>query len=256
MTSTADAFLQDLGELRTAHESAAVPMGRIFALAREHQEMAPSEIERLLEHPDHDVRVGAVSIMDWQARNRRTTEVRRRELFELYLGRHDRIDTWDLVDRAAIWVVGEHLRDKPRDDLDRLARSGGPMERRTAILSTYAFIRRGQLDDTFRIAERLAQDRDELVQKAVGWMLRESGKRDGDRLAGFLEAHAATMPRVMLQYALEKLDADRRRHYLGMRERSGAYGDDAAAGTDLAGHPREPKAAPRRPGRTSPPRSG
>ena len=163
MTSTADAFLQDLGELRTAHESAAVPMGRILALAREHREMAPSDIERLLDHPCHDVRVGAVSIMDWKARNRRTTEARRRDLFELYLRRHDRIDRWDLVDRSAIWVVGEHLRDKPRDDLDRLAGSDLPMERRTAIVSTYAFIRRGELDDTFRIAERLADDTDELV---------------------------------------------------------------------------------------------
>ena len=99
-TSTAGDFLRDLDALRTAEASGRVPMGRLFALAREHQDMAPSEIERLLESPDHDVRVGAVSIMDWQARNRRTTEDRRRELFDLYIRRHDRIDTWDLVDRS------------------------------------------------------------------------------------------------------------------------------------------------------------
>ena len=218
-TSTAGDFLRDLDALRTAEASGRVPMGRLFALAREHQDMAPSEIERLLESPDHDVRVGAVSIMDWQARNRRTTEDRRRELFELYIRRHDRIDTWDLVDRAAIWVVGEYLRDKPRDVLDRLAGSERPMERRTAILSTYAFIRRGELDDAYRIAERLADDDDPLVQKAVGWMLREAGKRDAARQAAFLEAHAATMPRVMLRYAIEKLEPDRRRYYLDLRER-------------------------------------
>jgi 3-methyladenine DNA glycosylase AlkD len=193
-------------------------MGRIFALAKEHQAMTPPEIERLLDRDEHDARVGAVAIMDWQARNRRTSAERRRELFELYLRRHDRIDTWDLVDRAAIWVVGESLVDRPRDTLDRLAASARPMERRTAIVSTYAFIRRGELDDTYRIAERLADDPEDLVQKAVGWMLREAGKRDAARQRAFLEAHAATMPRVMLRYAIEKLDPDQRRRYLAMRE--------------------------------------
>ena len=194
-------------------------MGRIFALAKAHQAMAPAEIERLLEQEPHDARVGAVAIMDWQARNRRTTDERRRELFELYLRRHDRIDTWDLVDRSAIWVVGEYLVDRPRGVLDELAGSERPMERRTAILSTAAFIRRGQLDDTYRIAERLVGDADDSVHKAVGWMLREAGKRNAARQAAFLEAHAATMPRVMLRYAIEKLDAERRRFYLDLRER-------------------------------------
>jgi hypothetical protein len=144
---------------------------------------------------------------------------RRRELFELYIRRHDRIDTWDLVDRSAIHVVGEYLVDKPRDILDELARSAKPMERRTAILSTYAFIRRNQLDDTYRIAETLANDADDLVDKAVGWMLREAGKRDQPRLALFLDAHAATMPRVMLRYSIEKLDKADRDRYLGMARR-------------------------------------
>ena len=97
--------------------------------------MAPAEIEHLLESPTHAVRVGAVSVMDFQARSRKTTPERRRELFELYLRRHDRIDTWDLVDRSAIWVVGEYLVDKPRDVLYELAASDRPMERRTAILA-------------------------------------------------------------------------------------------------------------------------
>ena len=153
-------------------------MGQIFKLAKEFQAMPPAEIEQLLESDDHPVRVGAVSIMDWQARDRKTPAERRRELFDLYIRRHDRIDTWDLVDRSAIHVVGEYLVDKPRDILDELARSAKPMERRTAILSTYAFIRRDQLDDTYRIAETLANDPDDLVDKAVGWMLREAGKRD------------------------------------------------------------------------------
>ena len=108
-----------------------------------------------------------MGIMDWQARSRKTPDERRRALFDLYIRRHDRINTWDLVDRSAIFVVGEHLWDKPRDILLTLAGSARPMERRTAILSTYAFIRRGDLDDTFRIAELLLGDEHDLVHKAV-----------------------------------------------------------------------------------------
>ena len=219
---TADTFINQLTALRPANAAGADPyagigMGQIFKLAKEFQELPPAEIERLIENDNHAVKVGAVSIMDWQARARKTTDERRRELFDLYIRRHDRIDTWDLVDRAAIHVVGEYLVDRPRDILDTLARSKRPMERRTAILSTYAFIRKGQLDDTYRIAETLLDDPDDLVHKAVGWMLREAGKRDAARQAAFLDAHAPTMPRVMLRYSIEKLDKATRDRYLAMK---------------------------------------
>ena len=189
-------------------------MGRIFALAKDCIDMEPAEIERVLENPVHAARVGAVSVMDWQARRRSTSEERRRELFELYIRRHDLIDTWDLVDRSAIWVVGEYLVDRPRDVLYELARSTEPMPRRTAILSTVAFIRRGDLDDTYRLAELLVDDEDELVQKASGWMLREAGKRDEARLLAYLDAHAEAMPRVAVRYAIEKLAPSIRARYL------------------------------------------
>jgi 3-methyladenine DNA glycosylase AlkD len=152
--------------------------------------------------------------MDWQARRRSTTDERRRELFELYVRRHDLIDTWDLVDRTAIWVVGEYLVERPRDVLNELARSPEPMRRRTAILSTVAFIRRGDLEDTYQITDILREDPDDLVNKAVGWMLREAGKRDEGRLLAYLDAHAASMPRVTVRYAIEKLDPAVRSRYL------------------------------------------
>ena len=223
-TPAAQGFVNELAALRPANAQgdepfAGIGMGQIFKLAKEFQAMPPAEIEQLLESDDHPVRVGAVSIMDWQARDRKTSVERRRELFDLYIRRHDRINTWDLVDRSAIHVVGEYLVDKPRDILDELARSARPMERRTAILSTYAFIRLNQLDDTYRIADTLANDPDDLVDKAVGWMLREAGKRDQPRLASFLDAHAATMPRVMLRYSIEKLDKVERDRYLAMKRR-------------------------------------
>jgi DNA alkylation repair enzyme len=229
---TADQFLERLYALRSpedrdrdykslkadeSDEFIGVRMGSIFALARECMNMSPSEIELLLASPIHEVRVGAVSIMDWQTRSRSTSDERRRALFDLYLRRHDRINTWDLVDRSAIYVVGEYLLDKPRGVLLDLARSRNPMERRSAILSTFAFIRRGDVDDAVRIAERLVDDDHDLVQKAVGWMLREIGKKDAARLTAFLDSHAATMPRVMLRYAIEKLPRGERDRYLAMK---------------------------------------
>jgi hypothetical protein len=209
MAVTADEFVRRLEELPQPP-----PMGRIFALAKACIDMEPDEIERLLERPDHASRVGAVSVMDWQARRRSTTDERRRELFELYVRRHDLIDTWDLVDRSAIWVVGEYLVERPRDVLNELARSPEPMRRRTAILSTVAFIRRGDLEDTYQITDILREDPDDLVNKAVGWMLREAGKRDEGRLLAYLDAHAASMPRVTVRYAIEKLDPAVRSRYL------------------------------------------
>jgi 3-methyladenine DNA glycosylase AlkD len=197
-------------------------MGQIFSLAKACMDMPLAEIETLLEDPLHNARVGAVSVMDFQARSRATTPERRKALFDLYIRRHDRIDTWDLVDRSAIWVVGDYLRDKPRDVLYDLARSNRPMERRTAILSTFAFIRHGDLDDAYRIAEILVADGEDLVHKAVGWMLREAGKRDEPRLMAFLDRHAAAMPRVMLRYSIEKLDPAVAARYRAMKARAPA----------------------------------
>src|SRR5688572_23345131 len=143
-----------------------VPMREIFALAKQSTEMPLEEIERLLENPGHEARVGAVSIMDFLARRKKTPEAVRRDLYELYLRRHDRIDSWDLVDRAAPHVVGGYLADKPRDPLYALARSPIVWERRTAIVATYFFIRRDEVDDTFAIAELLVDDEEHLIHTA------------------------------------------------------------------------------------------
>jgi 3-methyladenine DNA glycosylase AlkD len=194
-----------------------VRMGQVFALAKEFIDLPPDAIEALLESPVHEVRVGGVSVMDWQARAKKTTAQRRQELFELYLRRHDRINNWDLVDRAAPYVVGGYLFDKPRDILYELARSGNIWERRTSIVSTYYFIRQGDLDDTFAIAALLLDDDQDLIHKATGGWLREAGKKDQQRLLRFLDEHAPAMPRTALRYAIEHLPTDQREHYLGMK---------------------------------------
>ena len=182
-----------------------VSFGKIFAVAKECAEAPLREIEKLLESRFYEARMAAVSIMDFQARARSTTAAQRKALFDLYVRRHDRINNWDMVDRAAPHVVGRYLADRPRDVLDRLARSPNPWERRTAIVSTYYFLRAGDVGETFRIAEILAEDEHELVQKAVGSWLREAGKKDTPRLVAFLKKHAARMPPTTLRYASEKL---------------------------------------------------
>ena len=220
MTSadTAAEFTRRLNALRAGDRR--IPMREIFALAKEFIGMQPAEIEALLERPEHEARVGAVSIMDYQARSRSIPQTRRNELYDLYVRRHDLIDTWDLVDRAAPSVVGGYLADKPRDQLYVFARSENALERRTAIVATYAFIRRGDVEDTFDIAGILANDQDALVHKAVGGWVREAGKRDPEQLHRFLDRHAATMPRAALRYAVEHLDQGEREHYLQLRNRA------------------------------------
>jgi hypothetical protein len=197
-----------------------VPMGKVFALAKVHIDMPLAEIERLLESPIHEARAGAVAIMDFQARSKKTPPDRRKALFDLYIRRHDRINDWDLVDRSAPYVVGGYLNDKPRSVLYKLARSKSQWERRSAIVATYFFIRQDDLDDTFKIAEILVHDEADLVQKAVGGWVREAGKRDPRRLLAFLDKYAASMPRMMLRYAIEHLPDSKRKHYLGLKGKS------------------------------------
>jgi 3-methyladenine DNA glycosylase AlkD len=194
-----------------------VRMGEVFALAREFIAMPPAEIELLLDNEFHEARAGAMSIMDKQARNRKTTPEHRQALYDLYLRRHDRINSWDLVDLAAQYVIGQYLFDKPRDSLYGLARSESIWERRTAIVSTFYFIRNGQLADTFAIAGMLMNDDEDLVHKATGWALRAAGDADPPQLIAFLEAHASKMPRVALRGAIEHLDKRQRAYFLALR---------------------------------------
>ena len=195
-----------------------IRMGHIFALAKEFMDMPLDEVETMLESPFHEMRVGAVSIMDFQARSKKTTEPRRKELFDLYLRRHDRINTWDLVDRSAIHVVGGYLFEKPRKVLYKLAKSKKMPERRTAIVSTLYFIGKGDVEDAFKLAEIMLHDKEDLIHKANGWALRFAGDKDRKQLVKFLDKHAATMPRVTLRYALEHFDKKLREHYMSLKD--------------------------------------
>jgi len=184
-----------------------VRMKHTFDLAKKNIGMPVGEIVKLLDSPFYEARMGAVSIMDFKVRKKRVTEEQRRELFELYLNKHDRINNWDFMDRAAPRVIGSYLYDygKPRDILYELARSNNPWERRTAIVSTAWFIKKGELDDTFRLAELLLDDDHEYVQKAIGTWVRHAGKQDEERLLNFLEKHAPKMQRTTLTTMMQNL---------------------------------------------------
>lgn len=182
-----------------------VPMGMIFTLAKQSAGMPISEIKKLLKSPIYEVRMGAVSIMDFQARNKNTSDELKKQLYSLYMGQHDRINNWDLVDRAAPHVVGAYLFKKSRKPLYQLVKSKSPWERRTAIVSTYYFIKNGDIDETFLIAKKLVTDKDLYVQKALGGWIREAGKRDKQKLVLFLDENHSLMSAEAVRLATDKL---------------------------------------------------
>lgn len=207
------------GEYGEGDQFLGVRMGAVFTLARAHLGMPLADLETLLESELHEVRTGALTIMNEEAKKKGTSDDRRRDLYELYLRRHDRINNWDLVDVACRYVIGVYLFDKPRDILYQLARSDIMWERRTAIVSCWYFIRAGQTHDGIAISELLLGDREDLIHKATGWMLRYIGDMDRPRLIAFLDQYGATMPRTALRYAIEKLTPEERKHFLGMKDR-------------------------------------
>jgi 3-methyladenine DNA glycosylase AlkD len=144
----------------------------------------------------------------------RGNESERAAIFQLYLDNTACINNWDLVDGSAPGIVGRHLETRPRKILFELAGSSDLWKRRIAVLATLHFIRRNEFDEILRLAGSLLLDRHDLIHKAVGWMLREMGKRDVTELEKFLQQYAGRMPRTMLRYAIEKLPAPERRLYL------------------------------------------
>jgi len=195
-----------------------VKMGTLFAIAKEFGEMPIEEIEKLLESPIHEVRAGAVSIMDKASRNKKISKERLKDFFDLYMRRHDRINNWDLCDLGCLYMTGSYLYDKSHDILYKLARSKNIWERRTAILSTCYFIRQSDTTDTFKIAEVLVNDKEDLIHKATGWMLRFAGAKDQKKLISFLNKHAATMPRTLLRYSIEHFSKKEKDQYMKMKD--------------------------------------
>jgi 3-methyladenine DNA glycosylase AlkD len=173
------------------------------------------DVRKLLTSEWHEERVLALLILVRQYE--RGDQHVRDAIYDAYLRSTRHINNWDLVDCSAAQIVGAHLAARSRAPLRQLAKSSSLWERRIAIIATFHFIRHGEFDETLRIAEMLVADRHDLIHKAVGWMLREVGSRDRSAEERFLDAHAATMPRTMLRYALEKFPAGLRTRYMRMR---------------------------------------
>jgi len=171
-----------------------------------------SDIRGLLHSEWHEERLLGLLIL--VRRFERGSGAEQRSIFDLYLSETAWINNWDLVDVSAYKIVGAWLLGRLRARLHTLARSQSLWERRIAIVSTYAFIRTGDLDETFSLSRKLLNDREDLLHKACGWMLREAGKRDAGALRRFLDAHLPDMPRTMLRYAIEKFSPEERRRYL------------------------------------------
>ncbi|MCI1640263.1 MAG: DNA alkylation repair protein [Bacteroidales bacterium] len=227
-------FKTGKGEYGEGDKFLGITVPEIRKVSSRHKNASEADLSALLESPFHEIRMCALLIIVEQCKilrsrkwisahsvNENETELKKK--FDFYLGRTAFINNWDLVDLSCPAVIGEYLEDKPHDILYDMASSDYIWNRRIAIVSTLAFIRNGETDDTFSITELLLEkdtssgkSMHDLIQKASGWMLREAGKRDEKKLLAFLDSHAEKMPRTMLRYSLEKLGPDVRGYYMGM----------------------------------------
>jgi 3-methyladenine DNA glycosylase AlkD len=184
----------------------------IRAVARDFRGLPFSEAKKLLASRFHEDRMAALFILTLQFR--RGDDALRGRIFKLCLGGARWINNWDLVDSSAPYILGAYLEDRDRAPLYGLARSKDLWERRMAMIATQHFIRNGDFTDALRIAEMLLDAEEDLLHKAVGWMLREIGKRDRAAEEAFLKRRYRTMPRTMLRYAIEHFPEARRKAYL------------------------------------------
>jgi 3-methyladenine DNA glycosylase AlkD len=187
-----------------------VPMLR--KLERKYQALSLAQITRLLKSHFHEDRLLALMILARQFE--RADAKGKATIYDLYLGNTRYINNWDLVDCSAGKIVGAFLDEQSRAPIHHLAKSPNMWERRIAVIATSWFIRRGEFGETLKVAKTLLGDSEDLIHKAVGWMLREVGNRDRGELEEFLHANYPKMPRTMLRYAIEKFPENDRQRYL------------------------------------------
>ena len=191
-----------------------VPLTRSIAKANKNTPL--SEIELLIQSKYHEARLCALLILVEQFK--KATEPKRGVLYDFYLNHIDYINNWDLVDISCPYIVGNYLLDKDRSRLYELAESKHLWSQRIAVVSTIAFIRKGEFLDTFALAGKLLNHEHDLMHKAIGWMLREVGKKDRASLTDFLERNASLMPRTSLRYAIEHYPETDRKSFLSVKQ--------------------------------------
>ncbi|HSX28118.1 MAG TPA: DNA alkylation repair protein [Candidatus Saccharimonadales bacterium] len=188
------------------------------AVCKQFKELPLTEIQKLLDSNVHEYRLAALILLG--NKYAKADPATQKQIYTLYLQNvaAGRVNNWDLVDSSAELIVGPYLEDRPREPLARLAKSDNLWQKRVAMVSTFYYLKHGDPVTTIEIAEILLHDPNDLIQKAVGWMLREMGKKvDEEVLIDFLEKHAATMPRTMLRYAIERLSPTQKAHFMAVK---------------------------------------
>jgi 3-methyladenine DNA glycosylase AlkD len=189
-----------------------VPTPVLRRLAKDFCGMPLKEVRKLMQSGIHEERSLAAEILRLKFRG--GDDRQQKQIFDFYLRNKKLIREWDGVDGTAPYIAGPYLLNRDKQVLYELARSPRIWDRRIAIVSTWWFIRNGQIDHTFKLAEILLQDREDLIHKAVGWMLRETGKQDVAELRKFLKLHSKDMPRTMLRYAIERFTPEERKKWM------------------------------------------
>lgn len=179
-------------------------------------ELPTNDIKNLLESPLHECRLTALFILVSQYK--RADEARKAQISKFYLTNRDRVNNWDLVDSSSSQILGNHLLHRDRKILYKLAKSQILWERRISIISTLAFIANDQFEDSLSISQILLDDSEDLIHKAVGWTLREIGKKSRPTLLEFLDQYAGSMPRTALRYSIEHLPPIQRKHYMNLKK--------------------------------------
>ncbi len=205
-------FKTDPGQYGAGDEFIGVTVPEQRRVAKQFKTLPLAEIEKLLHSPIHEHRLTALIIMVGQYQ--KGDEDTKKHIAGLYHKNRAFVNNWDLVDSSAPYILGDYLRHHSRNVVDRLAKSKSLWDRRIAVLTAGAWIREGDFDWTFKLAEQMMADREDLIHKATGWMLREVGNKDQAALLTFLDTHYRQMPRTMLRYAIERLTPDQKRHYL------------------------------------------
>lgn len=207
-------FKAGKGEYAEGDRFLGVDVPQMRAVAKAFGDATLRDIERLLRDPFHECRF--VGLLMLTERYRRGDDMAKQKAVDFYLAHIDRVNNWDLVDLTAYSILGDWLVARNRSVLYRLAKKHHLWSQRIAIVSTYAFIRKGDLSDTFALAKLFLAHEHDLMHKATGWMLREAGKRDKKALSAFLKRHVRAMPRTMLRYAIEKYSASERKRWLAL----------------------------------------
>ncbi|MBS3149674.1 DNA alkylation repair protein [Candidatus Woesearchaeota archaeon] len=181
-------------------------------LSKKYIDLTLNDLEKLLESKVHEYRLTALFIL--VHKYEKANKITKKKIFDFYLSNTKYINNWDLIDLSSHKILGDFLYEKNKDILYKLAKSSSLWERRISIISTYYFIRKNNFEDTLNISKLLLNDKEDLIQKAVGWMLREVGKRNLEKEEEFLRKYYKKMPRTMLRYAIERFKEEKKGYYM------------------------------------------